>query len=113
MPNAVIEAMAHGLPVVASDVGGVRSLLGAGAGLVVAPGDVRSLADALTTSLHDGEQRAALGARGAEIARGMLSIDQMCRATHEALDQLVAERARTRRPRGWVGGRFRLHNSAL
>ena len=47
-PIAVAEAMASGVPVVAFDVPGIRELVGdGGSGLLVQPGDVESLADAL------------------------------------------------------------------
>jgi glycosyltransferase involved in cell wall biosynthesis len=107
MPNTVMEAMAHGLPVVASDVGGVHSLLGGGAGLLVAPRDARALAHALNTLLADPGQRAALGARGAEIARELLSVDRMCAAAHQAFEQIAAER----QDRRGTGSRWaRVHN---
>ena len=44
MPNALLEAMAAGLPCIATDVEGVRELLGSEeAGNLVAPGDVKAL----------------------------------------------------------------------
>jgi glycosyltransferase involved in cell wall biosynthesis len=46
LPNAVVEAMAAGLPVIASAVGGVREILDDGrTGLLVAPDDAAALAD--------------------------------------------------------------------
>ncbi|MFL5918618.1 MAG: glycosyltransferase, partial [Gaiellaceae bacterium] len=46
---ACAEAMAHGRPVVASAVGGLRDLVVDGeTGLLVPPGDVRALREALT-----------------------------------------------------------------
>jgi glycosyltransferase involved in cell wall biosynthesis len=67
VPWAVVEAMAAGLPVVASDVGAISELLG-DAGLLVASGDVDGLEAALRR-LTDPELRRALGARGSERAR--------------------------------------------
>jgi glycosyltransferase involved in cell wall biosynthesis len=59
VPWAVLEAMAAGLPVVASDVGAVGELLG-GTGELVAPGDVEGLAAALRRCA-DPERRRRLG----------------------------------------------------
>jgi glycosyltransferase involved in cell wall biosynthesis len=48
LPNAVIEAMAAGLPVVASNVGGIPELItNQVSGILVAPGDPRALARAV------------------------------------------------------------------
>jgi glycosyltransferase involved in cell wall biosynthesis len=58
----VTEALARGLPVIASDVGGVREALGHEAGVLVPSGDVVALADALRHWLTDPAHRAALRA---------------------------------------------------
>jgi glycosyltransferase involved in cell wall biosynthesis len=61
----VTEALAHGLPVIAADVGGVTEALGHGAdgvrpGLLVAPDDATELAAALRAWLSDAALRQAL-----------------------------------------------------
>jgi glycosyltransferase involved in cell wall biosynthesis len=60
-PNAVLEAMACGLPVVATDAGGVREFLTDGVGGAVVPcGDATAFADALERYLaQPGAARAA------------------------------------------------------
>jgi glycosyltransferase involved in cell wall biosynthesis len=64
------EAMAHGRPVVASAVGGLRDLVVDGeTGLTVPPGDVGALRAALERLLADGELRRRLGAAARERAR--------------------------------------------
>lgn len=61
-PMSVLEAMAHGLCVVATAVGGVPEMLADGrAGVLVARGDVAALACALGAVLRDPDRRAALG----------------------------------------------------
>lgn len=47
LPVSLIEALAHGVPAVASDVGGVAELLSDGCGELVAPGDADELASAI------------------------------------------------------------------
>lgn len=54
VPQVLIEAMACGLPVVATDVGGVAALLG-GAGTLVPPGDPEALVRAVRSVADDGE----------------------------------------------------------
>jgi glycosyltransferase involved in cell wall biosynthesis len=68
MPNVIGEAMALGLPVVATDCSpGVREYLDDGrAGLLVPPGDPRALARGIEQLLSDAPLRRELARRGRE-----------------------------------------------
>lgn len=66
MPLSVLEAMAAGVPVVATAVGDVPELLADGAGVVVPVKDPAALADALTGLLRDPDLRRSLGVAGRE-----------------------------------------------
>jgi glycosyltransferase involved in cell wall biosynthesis len=61
---STIEAMAAGRPVVASAVDGLLEVVVPGAGLLVPPGDSRSLAAAITETLLDASLRVRLGSAG-------------------------------------------------
>jgi len=61
-PYALLEAMAVGKPIVATDVGGVREALGDG-GLIVPPRSPRLLADAIMTLLRDPVLAGRLGSQ--------------------------------------------------
>jgi glycosyltransferase involved in cell wall biosynthesis len=70
VPQVLVEALASALPIVATDVGGVRTLLADGeAGLLVPPDDARALAAAVERLADDPELRERLAARGLELAR--------------------------------------------
>ncbi len=65
------EAIAQGLPIVATDVGAARSLIPSDAGILVAPGDVAALREALQSVIADGARRAQM-AEAAQRAAGRL-----------------------------------------
>jgi glycosyltransferase involved in cell wall biosynthesis len=69
-PIAILEAMAAGLPVVATRVGGVPDIVEDGrTGVLVDPGDAKALAGALRGLASDGSARREMGRRGRERAR--------------------------------------------
>lgn len=64
-PNVIIEAMAAGVPVVATSVGGIPDIIDHEiSGLVVPPDDKNALSDALRRSLTDQQLRTTLIAEG-------------------------------------------------
>ena len=67
-PLSVMEAMAAGLPVVATAVGGVPELVPPKVGILVAPGDLTALAEALTSLYLDAERRVRMSSAAAEHA---------------------------------------------
>ena len=62
--TSVLDALALGIPVIASDTGGLTELVGDGAGVLVPPGDPGALAAAVARMLDDGELRARCIAAG-------------------------------------------------
>ncbi len=68
--TAVLEAMAVGVPVIASATGGLAELLADDHGVLVPPGDAPALAAALESLLGDPARRAWLAGRGLERVRG-------------------------------------------
>jgi glycosyltransferase involved in cell wall biosynthesis len=64
LPNAVLEAMSFGVPVVAASVGGVPEVIYDENGVLVPPGDHEALADRMTKLLRNDQLRQALGVKG-------------------------------------------------
>ena len=84
-PNSVLEAMAAGLPIVATRVGGVRELIEhQRTGVIVLPDDPRALAYALLDLIQWDAHAAALGQAARSAVRARYSYDRMV-AAYEGL----------------------------
>ena len=93
---ACAEAMAHGRPVVASAVGGLRDLVVDGeTGLLVPPDDVRALREALERLLGDAELRRRLGAAARARAAEHFSWDRSVSLTVTAYEDALPGRRLT------------------
>jgi sugar transferase (PEP-CTERM/EpsH1 system associated) len=78
MSNTILEAMASGLAVVATDTGGNSELITSGEnGRLVPVGDSESLARALSDYLRDSSRRQAHGQKSREIAAGNFDLSLM------------------------------------
>jgi D-inositol-3-phosphate glycosyltransferase len=85
-----LEAMACGVPVVASSVGGqIDSVVHGETGVHVPPRDADALAAALRELLDDPERRAALGAKGRERARDRYAFDRIGTATRDVYAEVA------------------------
>jgi glycosyltransferase involved in cell wall biosynthesis len=86
--NTILEAMASGLPVVATDVGGNRELVFAGeTGCLVRRKEVGAMADAILRYVRDPDARRAHGARARFLAESKFSIDRMVERYLELYDE--------------------------
>lgn len=78
MPNAVMEAMAAGLPVVATDVDGTRELIRDGeTGWLVPPGDPAALAVRLLALLENPDLAARAGGAAKDYLRSAFTVERM------------------------------------
>jgi len=90
MPNALLEAMATGLPCVASRIGGNSDLVEHGvSGMLIPPGDVRALAEAVITLLDDPSLRNRLGTLARRVAVEQYSMDRIVRQYAELYADLT------------------------
>jgi glycosyltransferase involved in cell wall biosynthesis len=88
-PNAVLESMAAGLPVAATDVPGIREVVGpTGAQFLTPAGDAASLAAVLLQLEKDAELRARAGAQNRERIRTHYNAVRMCQDTTAVLARL-------------------------
>lgn len=103
--NSILEAMATGLPVVATDVGGTSEAVVHGeTGLLVPVGDPAALADALGALLANPARAEAFGHAGRARAEAHFGEKLMLDRVEALLDRLVTQELRLafEPPRGWV-----------
>jgi glycosyltransferase involved in cell wall biosynthesis len=90
MSNALLEAMACRLPVVVSDVGAARDLVGQECEEMIFPADdVEALADALRRMMKHSNRWAALGQRGRDKVERTASFDHLLPRLEEEYRRLV------------------------
>lgn len=90
MSNAILEAMAHGLPVVASDIPANRAVIRSHhSGLLVPTGDAGAYATAFATLLADEPLRARLGQTAAEHVRTHHSPNLIAQQWRNVIDQVT------------------------
>jgi sugar transferase (PEP-CTERM/EpsH1 system associated) len=90
MPGVLLEAMAAGLPVVATDVGGVGEVVSRGqSGLLVPARDIRALSNALSSYVSDEALRQQHGQAGRRCVETGFSLDGMLSAYTALYDALL------------------------
>ena len=90
LPLTVLEAMASGLAVVASRVGGIpEAVVDGETGLVVTPGSPSALADAMAKLLADSDLAHRMGQKGAQRVRDEFGLDRMVAETLEVYRSLL------------------------
>jgi len=82
------EAMAHGLPILATTGGAIPDTVPNSAGILVPPGDRAALTEALGRLIQDGGLRRQLGAGAVAAAARLPGWDETARAFGTALDRL-------------------------
>ena len=90
--NAILEYMAAGLPVVATDVGGAREAIAEDqTGFVVPSDDDEAMAARIIDLLNSPERARAMGDRGKLIVAEKFSCDRHLQNTLELYDELLAK----------------------
>lgn len=98
-PTVVFEGMAAGIPVVATDVGGVREMLlrnpARPAGVVVSPRSPEDMAEAVLELLEQPERAAWMGENGRDLAREHFSLER-CASLHLGVYESLVEHGAVR-----------------
>lgn len=88
-PIGILEALACGVPQVATDVGGMSEAVAPETGLLVPRGDADALADAIARLLADRERRAAMAEASRRRHAEHFLADTMASRTAELYDELL------------------------
>jgi glycosyltransferase involved in cell wall biosynthesis len=92
MGRVLVEAMASGKPIVASDVGGIPDLVKDGHnGFLVGPGDVNGLSLAIKKLIEDEQLRLEMGAKGRAMARNY-GVEEMIKKIDDLYTSLSQEK---------------------
>ncbi len=95
------EALAHGLPIVACDVGPVPELVGREAAVLVPPGDIEALSETLNLLLEDPTLRSRMSAAARHRADQLPRWEDTVAGFRRVLEEAVVLRA-VRRSRGRI-----------
>jgi len=85
---AIVEALSAGLPVVTSSLGAAPEILADGTGVLLPPGDVEALAEALRGLIVDADQRRAFASVGPRRAEALCDPEKSFRTLLGALERL-------------------------
>jgi L-malate glycosyltransferase len=92
LPNAVMEAMRAGVPVVATAVGGTKELITDGeTGYLVPPANSAALAERITSSLANKEVSRRIALRGVDFIKDIFGIDKMVGSVEALYRELMDE----------------------
>lgn len=98
-PMAVLEAMAHGMGIVASNVGGIPDLIDDGvSGLLVPPGDPEALEAALRRMITDHPLRGRLGAAALQRARTEFDVEVVWKRIDALYQEITGSPGAASRP---------------
>ncbi len=89
LPTVIMEAMAAGLPVISTPLGGIPEMVESGLnGELVSERDPEALSAAIERLISDPEQARSLGIRGREIAREKFSIEESARQLQRLFESI-------------------------
>jgi len=93
LPNSVLEAMASGLPVIATDVGGTsEAIIDGKTGLLIPPKDAKAIAEKITYLIEHPDVARRIGCNAKAYVKRRFSIESMVRKTEELFETMISEK---------------------
>jgi colanic acid/amylovoran biosynthesis glycosyltransferase len=92
LPTVIIEAMASGLPVIATGLGGIGEIVTHQInGLIVSQGDADGLADAIAFMAEHGDLRTSYGKSGLAVVKEKFTVETTVKGLIELFQQYYGE----------------------
>lgn len=92
MPMAILDAMGYGLPIVATNVGGIPRIVHDGEnGYCCEPGDIQGMAATLVEMLSDCQKLEQYGRQSVNIAKNRYSLEQHLHQIEELYEEVLSE----------------------
>lgn len=89
MPITILEAMSAGLPVIATDVGGISEAIDPSCGFLIKRGDLAGLQEALIKLITDKNLRKTMGENARRIIENKFSLNKMLVETENLYKSLL------------------------
>jgi glycosyltransferase involved in cell wall biosynthesis len=90
MPTVILEAMACGLPVIATDIGAISTMVIGENGFIIPPGDIKALKHAMIRFLKlPEEKRREMGRNSYELVRSKFTWPKIAKKTIEVCEELL------------------------
>jgi glycosyltransferase involved in cell wall biosynthesis len=87
MPSVILEAMANRLPVIASDIGAVSTMVNYNNGFLINPGSIKALEEAIHAfSNKNKKDKEKMGEESYNLASGKFSWEQIAKETYRILE---------------------------
>lgn len=91
-PPCIMEALSLGTPCIASDIDGVRELIGENAGILVTPNDPDQLRDKIDWMLNNEKEAAEMGSNGRRFMQKEFSLEKKHEAVLNVYRELLEEK---------------------
>lgn len=88
-PYSILEAMSCSLPIIASDVGGIKEAVTPDVGILIEHDDLETLVHALAQLIENPDERRQMGQRARAKSQNEFSIEQMCDKTLTVYQSLI------------------------
>lgn len=89
LPRSIIEAMSFSLPIIASDVGGVREMVSSANGYLIPRGDSKAISSAVNTLIENQDIRVRMGNESRKIYFNYFNFNKMLNETHKLYQKII------------------------